>query len=254
MASPENAAALAARLHAGQTDKAGEPYIGHLARVAAILTRRWPHATRDEIDAAWLHDSLEDTEATEASLLAAGISAETIRIVRAVTRPEGSDYLAWIAALADSGDASVLRVKLADNEDNRDPARVAALPGAAERVATRYRPAWLLLEAGLARWGAQQWPEHISFMGPSGRYEVEIRRHPNGELEDGELVVTQSGSVTFWPIFVADPDEAGHHTEAQGMTGDGTGWWFSLEIGPPAVIGYYGKGVLIRRDSAVEVV
>lgn len=142
--------ALAERLHAGQTDKAGAPYITHLARVAAILQRRWPDASADEIAAAWLHDCLEDTEASEASLLAAGVTPEAIRIVRAVTRPEGSDYLEWIAALAATRDVSVLRVKLADNEDNRDPARVAALPGAAERVATRYEPARRLLEAGLA--------------------------------------------------------------------------------------------------------
>ena len=141
--------ALASRLHEGQTDKAGAPYITHLARVAAILKRRWPDASADEIAAAWLHDSPEDTEATETSLLAEGISSETIRIVRAVTRPEGSDYLAWIEALAASRDVPVLRVKLADNEDNRDPARVAALPGATERVTTRYEPARKLLEAGL---------------------------------------------------------------------------------------------------------
>lgn len=146
--------ALAARLHAGQVDKAGKPYVTHLARVAAILTRRWPEATSDEIAAAWLHDSLEDTEATEASLMAEGVTAEAVRIVRAVTRPEGSAYLEWIKTLAESGDASVLRVKLADNEDNRDPARVAALPGAAERVATRYEPARVLLEVGLADIGA----------------------------------------------------------------------------------------------------
>lgn len=143
--------ALAARLHRGQSDKAGAPYVEHLARVAAILVRRWPEASEAERAAAWLHDCLEDTEASEESLSAAGVPAEAVRIVRAVTRPEGSDYLAWIAALAESGDVPVLRVKLADNEDNRDPARVAALPGAAERVAERYEPARKLLEAGLAR-------------------------------------------------------------------------------------------------------
>jgi (p)ppGpp synthase/HD superfamily hydrolase len=142
--------ALAERLHAGQTDKAGAPYITHLARVAGILKRRWPDASDDEIAAAWLHDCLEDTEATEDSLLAAGVTPETIRIVRAVTRPEGSDYLDWIGTLAATRDVSILRVKLADNEDNRDPLRVAALPGAAERVATRYEPARIILESGLA--------------------------------------------------------------------------------------------------------
>ena len=142
---------VAAALHANQVDKAGRPYIEHLERVVRILKDRWPSATPDEIAAAWLHDAIEDTGATPASLLAAGVSPETIRIIEAVTRPPDSIYLDWIAGLASSGDRSVIRVKLADNQDNRDPARVAALPGAAETVATRYEPARRLLDEGLAR-------------------------------------------------------------------------------------------------------
>lgn len=145
--------ALATRLHAGQTDKAGHPYVGHLSRVATRLAERWPDASRDEREAAWLHDSLEDTEATEASLLAAGVTPETVRIIRAVTRPHGSEYLAWIAELAAAGDVSILRVKLSDNADNIDPARVAQLPDGAARVASRYEPARRLLEDGLAKAG-----------------------------------------------------------------------------------------------------
>jgi (p)ppGpp synthase/HD superfamily hydrolase len=144
---------LATVLHMSQVDKAGRPYIEHLERVVRILKQRWPDASPDEIAAAWLHDAIEDTGATPASLLAAGVSAETIRIVQAVTRAPGSVYLEWIARLAASGDRSVIRVKLADNQDNRDPLRVAALPGAAERVATRYEPARQLLDAALARAG-----------------------------------------------------------------------------------------------------
>jgi (p)ppGpp synthase/HD superfamily hydrolase len=145
------ARALAQRLHAGQTDKAGEPYVEHLARVVDRLVSRFPDASAAEIEAAWLHDSLEDTEATPESLLAAGVSAEAVRIVQAVTRPEGSAYLDWIAELARSGSISAVRVKIADNEDNRDPARVAKLPGAAERVDSRYEPARRLLEATIAK-------------------------------------------------------------------------------------------------------
>lgn len=142
--------ALADQLHEGQTDKAGHPYIHHLRRVAERLVARWPDASRDEIEAAWLHDSLEDTEATDASLLAAGVSAETLRIVQAVTRPHGAEYLAWIADIAASRDIPVLRVKLSDNADNSDPARVAELADGAARVASRYAPARRLLEDGLA--------------------------------------------------------------------------------------------------------
>ncbi len=145
------AEALARRLHAGQVDKLGEPYVGHLARVVAILRRRWPDASAAEVEAAWLHDAIEDTGANAADLLAAGISPAAVAIVERLTRPPGSDYLDWIRDLAAAGDRSVLRVKLADNEDNRDPGRVARLPGGAAGVATRYGPARDILEAALNR-------------------------------------------------------------------------------------------------------
>ena len=49
------ARALATEAHAGQIDKAGQPYIGHVGRVAARV--------RGDADAevvAWLHDVVED--------------------------------------------------------------------------------------------------------------------------------------------------------------------------------------------------
>ena len=51
----ERAKDLAHRAHAGQVDKAGRPYIEHVARVAARV------ADDPEAEAvAWLHDVLED--------------------------------------------------------------------------------------------------------------------------------------------------------------------------------------------------
>ncbi|MCK0198686.1 HD domain-containing protein [Ancylobacter sp. 6x-1] len=144
---------LAEALHAGQTDKAGQPYFRHLERVVRHLLARWPDATHDEIDAAWLHDALEDTAATRRSLIAAGISSEAVRIIEAVTRPEGVEYLRWLEDLAATADRSVLRVKLADNADNRDPQRVALLADGGRRLVERYEPAAALLEAGLRRAG-----------------------------------------------------------------------------------------------------
>jgi len=145
----DQARKVAATLHAGQVDKVGHPYIAHLERVVHHLKSRWPDATSDEIAAAWLHDSLEDTTATRESLLEAGVSPAAVGIIETVTRPENKEYLAWIADIAAHGGISAIRVKLADNQDNRDAVRVAALPGGAERVATRYEPACRLLEAGL---------------------------------------------------------------------------------------------------------
>lgn len=141
---------LAMRLHAGETDKRGEPYVQHLAAVVAILCRRWPNATPAERDAAWLHDALEDTNATPDSLLAAGVSPQAVRIVQALTRPAEMPYRAWIAQLAASGDQSAIRVKLADNEHNSDPAR--RLPGS-DIVERRYLPARQVLEGALLHRG-----------------------------------------------------------------------------------------------------
>lgn len=138
---------LARHAHAGQTDKAGQPYIGHVERVVANLVRRWPGATEDEIAAAWLHDVIEDTPWNAALLRRAGVSKAAVEIVRELTRPEGSTYLAWIQTLAAVGSVSAVRVKIADNEDNASPERVAAIPDGKRMVEERYRPARAMLEA-----------------------------------------------------------------------------------------------------------
>lgn len=127
-----NAAEMfARRAHAGQTDKGGAPYTGHLGRVAA---RARAHAERlgfsDETatlcaQVGWLHDTVEDTDTTAGDLRAAGFS-DAVGPVLALSRPEGPPYLAWIQAIADSGDPVVMIVKLADNEDNLDPSRMLA--------------------------------------------------------------------------------------------------------------------------------
>jgi (p)ppGpp synthase/HD superfamily hydrolase len=81
------AATLAAQLHGGQVDKSGRPYIGHLIRVVAHLRRLFPDAGSSELEAAWLHDALEDTAATKASLLSAGVSAAAVAIIQEVGSP-----------------------------------------------------------------------------------------------------------------------------------------------------------------------
>lgn len=144
------AKALAEQLHQGQVDKAGAPYIQHLERVAAILVRRFPDATDAEIEAAWLHDAIEDTGITAEGLVTAGIDPKAVTIVERLTKPEGVVYLEWIGELARNAGLSAVRVKLADNEDNRDPARVALLANGAEMVNKRYEPARVILEKALS--------------------------------------------------------------------------------------------------------
>lgn len=151
--SDEIAEDIARTAHAGQVDKAGQPYIGHVERVVANLLRRWPDATDDEVAAAWLHDVIEDTRWNAQALLEAGVSLFATAIVVEVSRPgwDFMPYLNWIEVLAELGSHSAIRVKLADNADNSAPWRVALIPAGEESLAARYRPARALLERGLLR-------------------------------------------------------------------------------------------------------
>lgn len=145
---------VAMRFHAGQVDKCGKPYWAHLDRVARNLVRLWPDAPKEQVQAALLHDVLEDTNATPDSLRALGVTDEVIDIVRRLSRYdtkyaiEGQDYLEWIQSIADSGNVSAIRVKIADNMDNSDPAR--SHPCQAAMIATKYAPAWDAFMRGLA--------------------------------------------------------------------------------------------------------
>ena len=148
----EETAAFAGTLHAGQTDKAGEPYIGHLIRVSRHLVRLFPRATPVERHAAWLHDALEDTPVTAAALRGRGYAPEVIEIVEAVTKDpdSGQTYAERIETLAARGPRGALRVKIADLTDNGDPARLAALSEAkAASLGKRYAQARARLLAAL---------------------------------------------------------------------------------------------------------
>ncbi len=142
---------LAYVAHHGQTDKAGRPYFDHLKRVVHILNTAWPKPTTDETIAAWLHDTLEDTSLNQQQMLVAGMPASAVSIVEELTRPSQSDYLAWIRHLAEHGSLAAVRVKLADNEDNSSPERVAAIPEGQAMLERRHHPARAMLEARITK-------------------------------------------------------------------------------------------------------
>lgn len=135
----ERAKALAYRAHEGQVDKAGRPYIEHVARVAAAVS--------DDPEAeavAWLHDVAEDC-------------AREFEHEVFMDFPDPI-YLAMYV-LTDDGVCSkedlyysirqnpvALRVKLADIADNSDEARLALLdPNTADRLRKKYKRALKML-------------------------------------------------------------------------------------------------------------
>ena len=135
------AVSLAARLHGAQTDKLGEPYLGHLVRV---MLRLPTDALDDEKVAALLHDVIEDVPDGSRLLAEAGVPARVIGLVATLTRRDGEDYDAFIDRVAGT---PARRVKRADVEDNSDPGRLARLPAETrERLLKKYARAIRVLD------------------------------------------------------------------------------------------------------------
>lgn len=128
------AESIARAAHAGQVDKSGHPYIHHPARVAARVQD-------DEMleSIAWLHDVVEDTDVQLADLRTQ-FPLEVVAAVDAITHRSDearADYYTRVAR-----NPLARRVKMADIDDNTDPARTALLDDATRsRLAAKYAAA-----------------------------------------------------------------------------------------------------------------
>jgi len=116
MSTLEHAIQIAARAHAGQVDKAGQPYILHPIRVMLRLDGV------DERIAAVLHDIVEDTDVTLEDLATEAFSEVVIHAVKALTKLPGETRLEAAARAAE--DPTARAVKLADNAENMDLSRL----------------------------------------------------------------------------------------------------------------------------------
>ena len=112
----ERAIEIAARAHAGQVDKAGQPYILHPLRVMLSV--------KGEVDriVAVLHDVVEDTDVTLGALAAEGFPTEVLAAIEALTKKPDEHRLPAAHRAAANPIARV--VKLADVEDNMDLSRI----------------------------------------------------------------------------------------------------------------------------------
>ena len=109
------AKALAERLHAGQTDKAGKPYIGHPARVAARMR------TPETQIVGWLHDTVEDT-GLALDEVRERFGAEIADAVDAVTRRDGEAWEAYLMRV--KANPLARQVKISDLIDNSNLSRL----------------------------------------------------------------------------------------------------------------------------------
>ena len=140
MATLERAIEIAAQTHAGQVDKAGQPYILHPLRLMLAVSS--PEARM----AAVLHDVVEDSggKVRFETLRAEGFSEAVVAAIEALTKRDGEDYEAFIRRLAPNPLAR--EVKLADLRDNSDLRRIAAPTERDRERIKKYRQAITYLE------------------------------------------------------------------------------------------------------------
>ncbi len=113
----EKAIEIAARVHAGQMNRAGEPYILHSLRVML--------ACKTELDMVFaaLHDTVENTDMTLDDLRREGFGQDVMTVVDTFSRREGEKYRDFITRILENRTAC--RIKLADLAGNM---RMAAIP------------------------------------------------------------------------------------------------------------------------------
>ena len=106
----DKAILIAAKIHAGQTDKAGKPYILHVLRVMMNME------TEDEMITAVLHDTIEDSDLTIDDLRKEGIPENVITALKLLTHDDAMSYEDYIELVKTNELAR--KVKLADLKDN----------------------------------------------------------------------------------------------------------------------------------------
>ena len=123
--------------HAGQIDKGGRPYFGHVLRVAlAVLCLGEKYFIT-----AILHDTMEDCGVTF-QYIAEHWGLEIAQAVDSVSRrtsPEKETYMNLIERA--SANPIGREVKLADLEDNMQPDRIETLPIDSRDIVKRYTKA-----------------------------------------------------------------------------------------------------------------
>ena len=115
----EEAIKLAVDAHAGQTDKAGAPYILHPLRVMQGC------GTMEQKIAAVLHDVVEDSAHTFEDVRAR-FGAAIADAVEALTRREGESYMEFVGRCGK--DPIARAVKLCDLADNMNLERLGRAP------------------------------------------------------------------------------------------------------------------------------
>jgi len=116
LSSLDNAIAIAIKAHAGQVDKAGQPYILHPLR---LMFRFLSEA---EMIVAVMHDVVEDSAFTLDELKNIGFSDKILSAIECLTKRHGESYESFISRVLKNDLAR--KVKVEDIKDNLDLTRL----------------------------------------------------------------------------------------------------------------------------------
>ena len=156
--------AVVEKQQAGITDRIGRPWAQHFERVALRLIFRNPEASRAQIEAALLHDTLMARGGGMEMLEAVGVSEEAKRIIEVTTPPPNADYyrhfetigpaecviyLDYVRTLVASGNRAAIEMKLADITDTIDACRAGATEVLVDQYRNRYEPSRQMLEEAM---------------------------------------------------------------------------------------------------------
>ncbi len=114
----DTAIIIAAKAHAGQVDKAGQPYILHPLRVMQMVLMRY--IEHDTATVAVLHDVLEDTGYTMEYLIHGvedGLNKRQTESLHALTHQVGESRRWYIARV--KANSMATSIKFCDIEDNQ---------------------------------------------------------------------------------------------------------------------------------------
>ena len=133
---------LSEKAHAGQLDKAGEPYIQHPRRVADCFSD-----TKLKI-IALLHDTVEDTWVDE-KLLRKMFSSDVCDCIMLLTRKNDETYSEFINRIVKSKNLYAIKIKIADITDNMNLGRLKEVTAKDLERTQKYAESRILLKEAL---------------------------------------------------------------------------------------------------------
>ncbi|ABD82121.1 hypothetical protein [Saccharophagus degradans] len=137
MSNLEKAIAVATKAHAGQIDKAGQPYILHPLRLM------FKFEAEIEMIVAVMHDVIEDSAFTQDDLKKLGFSNDVIEAIDCLSKRNGEDYNSFILRVSKNELAK--KVKIEDIKDNLNLTRLKIITDKDLRRAEKYHRALALL-------------------------------------------------------------------------------------------------------------